>query len=185
MFTCSTCGSEWPENYCPACGHTIDRSAGKAVSVEALPPVIGSVTAKSNQEASPKASASGRSRNDCPACGSVGTGKAEGRFKGVSSLGFQAFPNRVCYGCGIVWKPACPKWAAAVCVLGGGAACLLAFLMFTGDGRLAFIATFGAIPILYGVAVLVGMSGKMQILSNGSPYAEQTASTRSRRTGSK
>ncbi len=23
MFTCSTCGREWPENYCPECAHTI------------------------------------------------------------------------------------------------------------------------------------------------------------------
>ncbi len=25
-FTCSTCGKEWPENYCPECARTIDRS---------------------------------------------------------------------------------------------------------------------------------------------------------------
>ena len=24
-FTCSTCGKEWPENYCPDCSHTINR----------------------------------------------------------------------------------------------------------------------------------------------------------------
>src|ERR1019366_5472280 len=26
MFTCSTCGKKWPENYCPECARTIDRS---------------------------------------------------------------------------------------------------------------------------------------------------------------
>lgn len=26
VFTCSTCGKEWPENYCPECAHTIDRT---------------------------------------------------------------------------------------------------------------------------------------------------------------
>ena len=25
MYLCSKCKSEWPENYCPACGQTIDR----------------------------------------------------------------------------------------------------------------------------------------------------------------
>lgn len=27
MFTCPSCGAEWPDNYCPACARTIDRSA--------------------------------------------------------------------------------------------------------------------------------------------------------------
>src|ERR1035441_8454218 len=26
MFTCSTCGKKWPQNYCPECARTIDRS---------------------------------------------------------------------------------------------------------------------------------------------------------------
>lgn len=26
VFTCSTCGKEWPENYCPECAHTIHRT---------------------------------------------------------------------------------------------------------------------------------------------------------------
>ena len=25
MFTCGTCGSQWTENYCPACARTIER----------------------------------------------------------------------------------------------------------------------------------------------------------------
>ena len=27
MFTCPSCGAQWPDNYCPACARTIDRSA--------------------------------------------------------------------------------------------------------------------------------------------------------------
>ncbi len=35
MHTCETCGNEWPESYCPQCGHTI----GKAASPAAPPPL--------------------------------------------------------------------------------------------------------------------------------------------------
>ncbi len=35
MHTCETCGGEWPENYCPECGHTI----GKGARLAAPPPL--------------------------------------------------------------------------------------------------------------------------------------------------
>lgn len=35
MHTCETCGKEWPENYCPECGHTI----GKATKLAMPPPL--------------------------------------------------------------------------------------------------------------------------------------------------
>jgi len=36
-FTCSTCGKEWPENYCPECFHTIERAPAPPA-----PPVVAS-----------------------------------------------------------------------------------------------------------------------------------------------
>jgi hypothetical protein len=36
MFTCETCGKEWPENYCPDCGRTIG-SAARRVAPPPLP----------------------------------------------------------------------------------------------------------------------------------------------------
>lgn len=31
MFTCRSCGKEWPVNYCPQCAHTIDRGPAPPV----------------------------------------------------------------------------------------------------------------------------------------------------------
>ena len=42
MFTCSTCGKSWPENYCPECARTIERkppSLPSAPSPQKPPPV--------------------------------------------------------------------------------------------------------------------------------------------------
>jgi len=37
MFTCSTCGKAWPENYCPECAHTIERTQVQSSSLEVPP----------------------------------------------------------------------------------------------------------------------------------------------------
>ena len=39
MHTCETCGNEWPENYCPECGHTIGKAAKPAVPPPLPPPL--------------------------------------------------------------------------------------------------------------------------------------------------
>ncbi len=30
-FTCSTCGKQWPENYCPKCAQTIEKTAASSL----------------------------------------------------------------------------------------------------------------------------------------------------------
>jgi len=35
MPICSICGTEWPENYCPACGHTIGKSRNQSMAPQA------------------------------------------------------------------------------------------------------------------------------------------------------
>jgi hypothetical protein len=39
-FVCSKCGKSWPENYCPECGQTIERTAPELESGHGAPPVI-------------------------------------------------------------------------------------------------------------------------------------------------
>jgi hypothetical protein len=39
MTTCETCGQEWPESYCPQCGHSIGQ-AGRAAGPPQLPPPL-------------------------------------------------------------------------------------------------------------------------------------------------
>jgi hypothetical protein len=39
MHICETCGNEWPENYCPECGHTIGKAATSAVPPLLHPPL--------------------------------------------------------------------------------------------------------------------------------------------------
>jgi hypothetical protein len=167
MYTCSTCKNEWPENYCPACAHTIDRSLVQQMP-SIPPPLPVGLTSESNTKASPSQPATVVGRNHCPLCGSAATGKADGKFKsGGFFTGFQAFPNRCCHVCEAAWKPGCPKWAAIVCIVCGCAASALAYLMFTGFGRLWFAILFGAVPILYGLDVLISKGEKMKILSIG------------------
>jgi hypothetical protein len=40
MFTCSSCGKAWPENYCPDCAHTIDRGLLAPPRIEPASPRI-------------------------------------------------------------------------------------------------------------------------------------------------
>ena len=44
MFTCSTCGKAWPENYCPECAHTIERTRVQPPPLEAAPKPVTSQT---------------------------------------------------------------------------------------------------------------------------------------------
>jgi hypothetical protein len=46
MHTCETCGKEWPENYCPACGHTIGKASTPPVVPPPLPPPVLSASPK-------------------------------------------------------------------------------------------------------------------------------------------
>src|ERR1035441_1986281 len=39
MFTCSTCGKEWPENYCPECARTIDCTIDRS-QMDQTPPEL-------------------------------------------------------------------------------------------------------------------------------------------------
>jgi hypothetical protein len=167
MYTCSTCKNEWPENYCPACAHTIDRSLVQQMPSSPSPLSVG-LTSETITKASPSQSTKMVGRNLCPLCGSAATGKADGQFKtGGFFTGFQAFPNRCCYVCDAAWKPGCPKWAAIVCVVCGCAACPLAYLMLSGLTAKWFAVLFGALPVLYGLDVLFGNGGKMRILTIG------------------
>lgn len=177
-FTCATCKNEWPENYCPVCAHTIDRATIQQAFSSTPPLLAKSNIAAADVEVSRGHSAARPSKSDCPICGTVNTGKATGQFKAV---GFQAFPNQCCFVCDAVWRPACPKWGALVCMICGCAAWLLVSVMFPGAFGTVFLsAILGVVPILYGLAVLAGMGGKMRILSKGRTAMEQAGRIRSK-----
>lgn len=118
--------------------------------------------------------------NDCPVCGSALTGKAGGKYQAVL---FEAFANRHCRVCNTIWHPGCPKSVGVVCILAGLALFLFKYLMnlldsMTSDRGMSPLAStladfFASLPILYGLGVLLGTTGKMQILSkNGSDKNE-------------
>jgi hypothetical protein len=177
MFTCSTCGKEWPENYCPECARTIERPLTQPTPPGAPPVLARTTRSESETKLSPGQSATRVGRNDCPICGSANTGKADGKFK---TLGFQAFPNRYCYACDAAWQPTCPKWAALPCVVSGCALWMLDLFMSSGLFRHGLIGFLSWIPILYGLAVLFGIGGKLRILSKGSLATEQVPRIRSK-----
>ena len=168
MFSCSTCENEWPENYCPVCAHTIDRS-----QVQETPPSNSPLPKRyrvsiSSTKTAPIHSAIGSGIKLCPLCGSADTGKAEIKYdRGGFFMGFQAFQNRCCYVCEAAWKPGCPKWVAIVCMISGCAASVLAYLMFTGFAEKWFAVFFGLVPFIYGLDVLVSKGGRLKILSIG------------------
>ena len=116
----------------------------------------------------------------CPACGSLSTHVTKGEFK---ASGFQAFGNRVCDKCGTAWRPRCPRWAAILSiitgcvVLGGILAFAVGFLFsrsaspnvsdpkaFKGLLMFGFFTLMGFWSFSYGIAVLLGRAGKMEIL---------------------
>ena len=164
MFTCSACGNEWSENYCPVCARTIERPPTQQMPPVA-PPVLARTTRSGSEiKLSPGQPATKAGRKDCPVCDSANTGKASGKFE---TVGFQAFPNRCCYACQAVWRPRCPKGAAIVCMLSGCALSVLAPLMFSGLFQHIMIGVLGFVPFFYGLAVLLGIGGKLRILSNG------------------
>jgi hypothetical protein len=140
------------------------------------------------------------SKPHCPKCGSADC-------KTVETHGFQFSKNRECKTCGVIWKPACPKWAAKVCVgLGiGFAATFLVLLIISlilgiPDMYSSFKGTsegiapkpvqklwhiFGFISLMvifygglatlfakaaqYGIRVLKGKTGSLQIVREGKP----------------
>jgi hypothetical protein len=161
---------------------------------ESLPTLVMSKGPASVTKVSPSKSATKAGRNDCPVCGSANTGKATGKFKAV---GFRAFPNRRCYVCDTIWAPGYPKWAALVCIVTGVTVFFLKILidaiglMAAGPENVnrgilysfsnAFVIfTFSLLPTLYGLAVLVGIGGKLRILSKGSLTVQQAARARSK-----
>jgi hypothetical protein len=116
----------------------------------------------------------------CPACRSLSTHVTKGEFK---ASGFQAFGNRVCDECGTAWRPRCPRWAAILsivtgCVmLGGIFAVPGGFFLSQSPSRnlndanafkgllvLGFFVVMGFCSFFYGIAVLLGRAGKMEIL---------------------
>ena len=115
----------------------------------------------------------------CPACRSLSTHVTKGEFK---ASGFQAFGNRVCDECGTAWRPRCPRWAAIVSIVTG---CLLLGCVLGATGFLlnqhvpsnfsdakalkgvvmvGFFTVMGLWALFYGITVLLGRAGKMQIL---------------------
>ena len=120
----------------------------------------------------------------CPACRSLCTHVTKGDFK---ASGFQAFGNRVCDQCGTAWRPRCPRWAAIVSIVTGclmlGGFLAIAWPDLQRDGLATFfesaqasgksikpvvgLATLTVVALwacFYGVAVLLGRAGKMEIL---------------------
>jgi succinate dehydrogenase/fumarate reductase cytochrome b subunit len=120
----------------------------------------------------------------CPACRSLCTHVTKGDFK---ASGFQAFGNRVCDQCGTAWRPRCPRWAAIVSIV-TGCAMLGGFLAVAwpdlqryglasffesarASGKtikplkgFAILVVVALWACFYGVAVLLGRAGKMEIL---------------------
>ena len=105
----------------------------------------------------------------CPTCGSANITKAGGQFK---TVGFQAFPNQSCGDCGTVWRPGCSKSVAIVCVISGCAGGLVSLLMFHGFAGSWAICMLGVMPILYGFSVLLGIGGRMKVLSKGVAFVK-------------
>ena len=121
----------------------------------------------------------------CPACHCPRTHVTKGEFK---ASGFQAFGNRLCDRCGTAWRPRCPRWAAilsifAGCAMLGGILAiswpdlhrngLSSFFEASGRGsRKDAKAVVGFVTLVvvalgacfYGIAVLCGQAGKMEIL---------------------
>ena len=123
--------------------------------------------------------------SQCPACGCPRSHVTKGEFK---ASGFQAFGNRLCDRCGTAWRPRCPRWAAILSII-AGCAMVGGFLaiawpdlqrnglssLFESSGResgknaravLGFVtlAVMALWACLYGIAVLCGLAGKMEIL---------------------
>jgi F0F1-type ATP synthase membrane subunit c/vacuolar-type H+-ATPase subunit K len=129
----------------------------------------------------------------CPACRSLRTHITKGEFK---TRGFQAFGNRLCYDCGTAWRPLCPRWAAILSVSVGGL--LLGIILAVAGGALfsqtvrndvqdalvnkglllfGFITVTGFWAFWYGVAVLRGRAGQLEILGKtiaATPAAENS-----------
>jgi hypothetical protein len=117
-------------------------------------------------------------RKQCPACRSLDTTVATGRFAQSSG---QAFKNRVCRDCRTAWRPQTPKWLAIALIVLGIAILILqngidktshelnaamGKPVVTESHDLAYwIGTaLAGSGVGYGIAVLFGKVGDMQIL---------------------
>jgi hypothetical protein len=129
---------------------------------------------------------------ECPSCGSSNSRVSLTEFR--ARWGWQPLGNRICGECGTAWRPQCPRWAAAVsivvgCVMWAGALALVGLAAHeqglsnfidsivqnespeVGKATLLF-ATFILLalwPFLYGMAVLRGRAGKLEILGKVLP----------------
>jgi len=141
----------------------------------------------------------------CPSCGSSNSWVSLTEFR--ARWGWQPLGNRICGGCGTAWRPQCPRWAAVVsivvgCVMWAGALALggvaaherglsnfidsivqnrspeveKAILLF------AVFVLLALWPFLYGIAVLRGQAGKLEILGKvlAAPSASATSESGSR-----
>jgi hypothetical protein len=102
-----------------------------------------------------------KSETYCPECKNQNTVKASGKFR---TVGFQAFSNRSCEACGTAWRPTCPKGLAMVCIFAGIVGVLISLLFFSSIAGAFFLCIFGLAPIIYGVRVLTGKTGQIEIL---------------------
>jgi hypothetical protein len=123
----------------------------------------------------------------CPSCGSPNSRVSMREFK---AWGWQPLGNRICEACGTAWRPQCPRCAAVVsivvgCVMWAGALALVGlaareqgFSNFidsivqdqspeVGKAILVFAAfiLLALWPFLYGISVLRGQAGQLEILS--------------------
>ncbi len=116
----------------------------------------------------------------CPVCGGSNIKKVD------AAAGFQAqyYKNRVCKDCNSSWNPGCPKLggiifvaAGLLLVIGGVAWLYFVWLAATGRGGpfrgggsliitgLPFIVGFA--PLSYGIGVLTGRLGQLEIFTDG------------------
>jgi succinate dehydrogenase/fumarate reductase cytochrome b subunit len=138
----------------------------------------------SNQSSCVRGAKTMNDHTQCPACRSLSTHVTNREFK---ASGFQAFGNRVCDQCGTAWRPRCPRWAAIVSIV-TGCAMLGGFLAVAwpdlqryglasffesarASGKtikplkgFAILVVVALWACFYGVAVLLGRAGKMEIL---------------------
>jgi hypothetical protein len=118
----------------------------------------------------------------CPLCGNTTYTVS----KPKSIMSFQFYGNRTCQVCGTMWIPSCPRWGAIVVIVAGAIPFLFGVLWFVAllyalitDGlgnlpvggvvSLFMIAiTIGSgSAIIYGIRVLAGKVGKLQIIVQG------------------
>jgi hypothetical protein len=141
----------------------------------------------------------------CPICGSSNSRLSLTEFR--ARWGWQPLGNRICGTCGTAWRPQCPRWAAVVSIVVGCVmwACALTLVGVAAheQGLSSFIDSivqnespdvskgilvFAAFillalwPFLYGIFVLRGQAGKLEILGKVlvAPAGSETTESGSR-----